>query len=771
MAVQVFSRVVDPASCGGVPECTGAFASDIIAGLEHVYAAALSGLPIASVNMSLGGGLFQEACDDQPYKPAIDNLRAVGVPTVIAAGNTGWPFGLSTPACISTAVSVGSTTKADTVSSFSNASTLLSLFAPGESILSAVPGGAFEALSGTSMATPHVAGAWAVVKQAAPSATVGTVLQTLRTTGLPITDSRIWFLPGATVPRIRLFEALAALVPIDGPAPILSGLTPASARAGLGSITVAVSGSGFIGRSTVQWNGAARATRFVNSSRLEATITAGDLAAAGTAQVRVATASPGGGTTSEMAFSIMPPPSLTVNRTTVAPGDAVTVELSEGIGGSTDWLALAATGAPNTSYLQWTYVGAGVTSRTWTVAMPSAGGTYEFRLFVGGVKAATSPAVTVDPALTPAPVITSLSPASAFAGGAAFTLTVNGSRFAAASTVRWNGSTRATTFVSTTKLLAAVTAADIATSGNAQVTVFTPAPGGGTSAAIPFEIKPPPTITVSATNVAAGAPVTATLTNGLGQTNDWIALAVVGSPDTSYLQWTYVGAGVTSRTWTVSMPQAGGLYEFRLFRNGYIRVATSPSVSVAAAAPPALTVNATSVAGSAAVTVTLTNGLGGASDWIGLAAVGSPNTSYIQWTYVGAGITSRTWTVNMPAGGGTFEFRLFRNGYVRVATSPQVTVTPGPPPTLTVSSATAPPGGSVTVTLAHGLGGATDWLALAVVGASNTSYLQWTYVGAGVTARTWTVTMPAAPGNYEFRLFLNNVYSRAATSPPVSVVP
>jgi hypothetical protein len=62
-------------------------------------------------------------------------------------------------------------------------------------------------------------------------------------------------------------------------------------------------------------------------------------------------------------------------------------------------------------------------------------------------------------------------------------------------------------------------------------------------------------------------------------------------------------------------------------------------------------------------------------------------------------------------------------------------------------------------------------MALAAVGAADTSYLQWTYVGYNVTNRTWTITMPTTTGNYEFRLFLNNGYTRAATSPTVSVVP
>ena len=62
-------------------------------------------------------------------------------------------------------------------------------------------------------------------------------------------------------------------------------------------------------------------------------------------------------------------------------------------------------------------------------------------------------------------------------------------------------------------------------------------------------------------------------------------------------------------------------------------------------------------------------------------------------------------------------------------------------------------------------------MTLAATGTPDTSYVYWIYVGAGVTTRTWTVTMPATPGTYEFRLFLNNTYTRAATSPTVSVVP
>jgi hypothetical protein len=81
------------------------------------------------------------------------------------------------------------------------------------------------------------------------------------------------------------------------------------------------------------------------------------------------------------------------------------------------------------------------------------------------------------------------------------------------------------------------------------------------------------------------------------------------------------------------------------------------------------------------------------------------------------------------------------------------------------------PGGSATVTLVDGYGGPQDWLALADTSAPDSSYVQWVSIGAGVTTRTWTVTMPTTPRTYEFRLFPNNGYVRAATSLPVTVGP
>ena len=174
------------------------------------------------------------------------------------------------------------------------------------------------------------------------------------------------------------------------------------------------------------------------------------------------------------------------------------------------------------------------------------------------------------------------------------------------------------------------------------------------------------------------------------------------------------------------------------------------------------------------MTVTLADSPGGAQDWLALARVGDPANSYVAYTYVGAGVTDRTWTVNMPATPGEYEFRLFLdNGYTQAAVSVPVTVGGGEPEptaaTLTSSATTAAPGEAVTVTLADSPGGAQDWLALARVGDPANSYVAYTYVGAGVTDRTWTVNMPATPGEYEFRLFLDNGYTQAGVSPPVLV--
>ena len=84
-----------------------------------------------------------------------------------------------------------------------------------------------------------------------------------------------------------------------------------------------------------------------------------------------------------------------------------------------------------------------------------------------------------------------LAPMSLPPGGSGSTLTVKGAGFVATSSVRWNGSNRTTTFVSATQVQAAITSADVASAGTAQVVVTNPSPGGGTSNPQAFQITNP----------------------------------------------------------------------------------------------------------------------------------------------------------------------------------------------------------------------------------------------------------------------------------------
>src|SRR5205085_8999419 len=123
--------------------------------------------------------------------------------------------------------------------------------------------------------------------------------------------------------------------------------------------------------------------------------------------------------------------------------------------------------------------------------------------------------------------------------------------------------------------------ADVASLGTGQITVFSPTPGGGLSASLPFDIVPAPVLTVNTTSVPAGGSVTMTLTGGIGGGSDWLGFARTGTPETSYLQYIYIGLNISTRTWTITVPTTPGTYEFRLYlNNGFVRAATSPTITV-----------------------------------------------------------------------------------------------------------------------------------------------------------------------------------------------
>ncbi|WP_198145929.1 S8 family peptidase, partial [Desulfonatronovibrio magnus] len=250
ISIQVFSKFTDDAQntpcadSNNSSPCARTYVSDQINGLERVYALRNS-FNIASANMSLGGGRYYSACDSDSRKEAVDSLKNSGIATIVASGNDGFTDSTNAPSCISSTVSVGNTTKQDSVANSSNSADFLDLLAPGTSINSSLEGGGFGTMTGTSMAAPHVAGAWAVMKEAKNNASVDEILDALKSTGKSITDTR----SGAnnrSKPRIRLDQAVTSL----------------TGNGGLPGKATLVSPSGSISNSqpTYTWNAVSNAT-------------------------------------------------------------------------------------------------------------------------------------------------------------------------------------------------------------------------------------------------------------------------------------------------------------------------------------------------------------------------------------------------------------------------------------------------------------------------------------------------------------------------------
>ncbi|WP_234795084.1 fibronectin type III domain-containing protein [Hymenobacter arizonensis] len=327
----------------------------------------------------------------------------------------------------------------------------------------------------------------------------------------------------------------------------------------------------------------------MSPTQLTAVIPATNFQSPGVVQVSVANPPVPGGITNSLPFTV---------TTTPPPCDAPTNPAANSITSNSASISFTASATATNYTVTVTPAGGTATTLTATTSPVALTGLTPGTAYTVSIvsnctgnttSAAATTTFTTTAAPNPAPTITSLSPNSATAGGAAFTLTVTGTGFVSGSTVSFNGTTRPTTFVSATQVTAAIPASDIATAGSYNVTVTNAAPGGGTSAPAVFTVNPvvvnnpAPTITsLSPATVTAGAAAQTLTVNG----TNFLASSTVSFNGTSR-STTFVSATQLTIALTAADQATAGSYNVTV---------TNPAPGGGTSAPAVFTVNPAPVA-------------------------------------------------------------------------------------------------------------------------------------------------------------------------------
>ena len=253
-------------------------------------------------------------------------------------------------------------------------------------------------------------------------------------------------------------------VTILKPIPTLTALNPSVAFAGDVSFTLGVIGMNFVNDSIVRWGNTNLVTTFQSATLLTAAVPASLIATAGSAGITVFTPTPGGGTSNALTFFINNPvPSLTgLGFSTIAAG------------GPAGTLVVNGNGFVPTSIVFWNgrpcptrYI-----SRTQLIVDYLAADIACAGLIrVTVVSPAPGGGTSVVQTFSIAPTIAAINPSVAFVGGAAFTLTVNGTGYCDGARIRVNGTLRASTIVSGTQITTAISADDLRVAGTLQLSV------------------------------------------------------------------------------------------------------------------------------------------------------------------------------------------------------------------------------------------------------------------------------------------------------------
>ena len=267
--------------------------------------------------------------------------------------------------------------------------------------------------------------------------------------------------------------------------PVIESLLPAVVIAGSAAFSLMVQGTGFLEGAVVRLAGVVLTTRFLGSSALSADVPRA--AVSNTGQISVLVANPDGTVSNPQMLTVAAAPALSsISPSSVTAGSAAFTMSLQGSGFAPN-ASVQIQGVPiRTTFVDSTKLTAQVLAAG--ISLP---GQLTVVVANPGPPQQTSNAQALS--VVKVPVIASLQPATVIAGGPAFTLTVMGTGFMAASVVNLNGAALPTTYVGPSELTAVVSAAQIAGAGVLNVTIANP--NGSNSAAQPLTVTAGPSIT------------------------------------------------------------------------------------------------------------------------------------------------------------------------------------------------------------------------------------------------------------------------------------
>jgi RHS repeat-associated protein len=305
----------------------------------------------------------------------------------------------------------------------------------------------------------------------------------------------------------------------------------------------------------------------------------------------------------------------------------------------------------------------------------------------------------------------------------------------------------------------------------------------------------------AATVAGAGSTVSIGITDGPGNATDWVGLYAAGAYDWNLLDYRFMNStqtepttGHTSGTVSFPLPLTPGDYEFRFFANhtwerlavsGIVTARYDAGFAINGVASPAATV---ARAGSIA-SISITNGPGTPTDWVGLYTAGTYDWNLLDYRFMNStqteptvGHTSGTVSFPLPLAPGDYEFRFFANHtWQRIAVSGIVTLRYDT--VLAVNGVVSPAataaraGSTVSISITDGPGTTSDWVGLYAAGAGDWFDLDYRFMNStqiepatGQTSGTVSFPLPSTPGDYEFRFFAHHTWQRVAVTGIVTAV-